>query len=317
MNAYVNYTNQNYSFAVIVIHKMKIKSLLLFGIVLLVAESIHAQVKIDTVPAFLADSIKTVYIYADTGTALNRTDKNGKKQGLWEKRYPDGHLRYRGHFIDDRPYGIFKNYYDNPDSLQSVRTFSEDGLSAYAHLFYTTGALEAEGKFINQKEDSIWKFYDDMQRLLRKDQYKNGKKEGKSLIFYATGNILEVKNFKNDLEEGPFQIYYSEGSIKQEGTYGHGMLQDTLYAYETDGKMAVKGNYLNDLHEGDWIYYYDGAPKDTLIYHKGKCLNCEKFMPNKKQEDSLKIHYQKLQQQLDHPSDNLDDESKQPGDGEE
>src|SRR5579863_171977 len=174
MNAYVTHTNQNYIFALILMHIMKLRNLLIFGMLLFLTGGIYAQVRTDTSHAFLADSINTVYIYADTGTALNRTDKEGRKQGLWEKRYSDGHLRYRGHFSDNKPYGVFKNYYDEGDSLESIRVYSFDEKSAYAHLFYTTGALYAEGKYINEQKDSIWKFYDAYQRLIQKDQYKNG-----------------------------------------------------------------------------------------------------------------------------------------------
>jgi antitoxin component YwqK of YwqJK toxin-antitoxin module len=292
---------------------MKVKGLLVFGILLLYAWNSSAQVlPHDSIPVFLADSLSSVYIYADTGTALNKIDAQGRRQGLWEKKYEDGNLRYRGHFWDNKPSGVFKNYYDEGDSLQSIRVYSNDGQSAYAHLFYTTGALWAEGKYVNEKRDSIWKFYDEVQRLVLKNQYKDGKREGKSVIFYKSGNTLEVKNWKNDMEEGPFQQYFDEGGLKEEGTYLHGKLVDTLYFYDMDGNINIKGKYENDLKEGNWIFYVNHEPKDTLIYHKGKCLNMAKFVPNKRQEDSLKMHYQQLQEKLDHPA-SLEDEYHMPG----
>ena len=49
-------------------------------------------------------------------------------------------------------------------------------------------------------------------QLLRKDQFKKGKKNGKSVTFYPyDGNTLEIKNWKNDTAEGPFQQFYDEG----------------------------------------------------------------------------------------------------------
>lgn len=316
MNAFVNYTNQKYNFAIIQARKMKIRGSLLFGTLLIAVGAVHAQVKTDTMPVFMADSINTVYIYADTGAALNQVDKEGRKQGLWEKRYPDGNLRYRGHFYNDNPVGVFKNYYDEGDSLEALRVYSDDGQSAYAHLFYTTGALYAEGKYVNEKKDSIWKFYDDLQQLILKSQYTNGKKEGKSVMFYPDGNVLEVKNYKNDSADGPFQQYYDNGGLMEEGNYVNGELQGTFSIYDMSGQLAVRGTYLNDMHEGNWIDYSDGVPKDTLIYHQGNCLNCYKYRLTQQKLDSLKIHYQQLQEELDHPSDNLDDEATPPG-GEE
>lgn len=300
------------------VHRMNTRNILIIIVFLMLAANISAQVKTDTVPVFLADSINTVYIYADTGAALNRIDNQGRKQGLWEKKYPDGHLRYKGHFRDDKSVGVFKNYYDEGDSLEAIRVYSEDGQSAYAHLFYSTGALYAEGKYLNQKQDSIWKFYDELQRLVRKEQYKNGEKDGKSVVFYPNdGHVFEVKNWKGDSVEGPFQQYYDEGGLMDEGKYVHSRLEDTFYIYNMDGSMAKRGTYLHDMHEGYWISYRDGEPKDTLIYHQGKCLNCDKYTPTKKQTDSLKLHYQYLQQKLDHPSDDLDEEARPPDDGQE
>lgn len=295
---------------------MKIIIASILGILLLASSAIRAQVKTDTLPNFLADSINAVFIYADTGSALNRIDKEGRKQGLWEKKYDDGHIRYKGHFMDDKPFGVFKNYYDEGDSLEALRIYATDGQTAYAHLFYPTGALQAEGKYIGEKKDSIWKFYDDLQRLIRKDQYKNGKQEGKSVVFYPDdGNVLEIKNWKNDSANGPFQQYYDGGGIMEEGTYVHGKLEDTLFIYFLNGKVARKGRYLNDMHEGMWVDYNDdGEPKDTLIYHRGKCLNCDKYTPTKHQEDSLRLHYQDIQEHLDHPSDNPENEAMPPDD---
>jgi antitoxin component YwqK of YwqJK toxin-antitoxin module len=294
--------------------KIKIWCLIISGILLLSRNDSYAQAKKDTNRIFWADSINAVFIYADTGTAYNKTDEQGRKQGLWEKKYPDGNLRYKGHFRDDKPSGIFKNYYDLGDSLQAVRVYSNDGESDYARLFYHSGALKAEGKYINEKKDSIWKFYDTLQRMIRKDQFKNGKEEGKSVIFYANdGNVLEIKNWNSGMEEGPFQQYFDEGGLKEEGTYVHGKLEDTLTVYAPDGRISIKGTYHNDLHEGKWIYYSNGAPTDTLIYRRGKCLNCYKYASSKEEEDSLKIHYQELQDELDHP-DKQGEELQAPGD---
>ncbi len=293
---------------------MNTRSVIIFSILVMMAGKLFAQtLPPDSLPLFKADSLNAVYVYADTGTALNKIGSDGKRQGLWEKRYDDGSIRYRGHFWDDKPRGVFKNYYDNGDSLEALRVFSDDGETAYAHLFYTTGALWAEGKYINQVKDSIWKFYNENQQLILKDQFKMGMLEGKQVVFYPSGNPLQVKNWHNNVAEGPYTQYFDEGGIKEEGTFVNNMLEDTLYEYNPDGRLTIKGRYLHDLKEGKWLYYANNTSKiDTLIYHKGKCLNIAKYTPTKHQTDSLKMHFQQLQQQLDHPG-SLEDEYKQPG----
>ena len=39
---------------------------------------------------------------------INRTDRDGKKQGHWIKKYPNGHVMYDGYFKNDKPIGEFK-----------------------------------------------------------------------------------------------------------------------------------------------------------------------------------------------------------------
>ena len=41
---------------------------------------------------------------------VNQTDKNGLKQGRWEKTYTNGAIRYQGQFRNDKPYGEFKYF---------------------------------------------------------------------------------------------------------------------------------------------------------------------------------------------------------------
>ncbi len=292
---------------------MKIKGITIAAILLIISGNLFAQgLPPDSIPVFKADSIKAVYVYADTGIALNKIDSKGMKEGLWVKRYDDGDIRYTGHFWDNHPYGVFKNYYDGGDSLESLRIFSDDGKTAYSHMFYTTGALMAEGKYVNEQKDSIWKYYSAAQQLIRKDNYKNGLLNGKSVVFYPSGHVLEVLTFENNLQEGPYVQYFDEGGIKEEGTYKNGMLQDTLTVYEPDGKIAAQCFYVDDLKEGNLVYYANGRPKDTLTFRHGRCTNMAKFSRTHKEEDALKQKYQKLQEQLEHPG-TLDDEYRQPG----
>ena len=42
---------------------------------------------------------------------INQKDANGKRQGLWQKLYPDSQqLRYQGSFVDDKEVGTFSFY---------------------------------------------------------------------------------------------------------------------------------------------------------------------------------------------------------------
>ena len=53
---------------------------------------------------------------------VNEVDANGLKQGVWEKTFDNGNLRYKGRFMNDNPHGIFMYYYDSGE-LQAEKEF--------------------------------------------------------------------------------------------------------------------------------------------------------------------------------------------------
>jgi len=282
---------------------MKAARIISFFIVFLMTGTAFSQVR-DSVPLVIADSLKEIFIYADTGKALNRVDAQGRKQGLWEKRYPNGKLRYRGHFLNDNPTGVFKYYWDN-DSIQNIAIYSNYGKWAYSQMFYINGGLLSTGKFVSQKRDSIWLFYDEGFKLYKKEQYALGKKEGKSLVFYSNGNLGDSKNWHNDLENGPWLAYYEDGKLRIEASYLNGKMEGEFRLY-SDGNdyPIVMGRYRNDNKDGRWIYRNTEKNKvDTLIYKNGDLLNADKYKFTQHKLDSMRIQSEPTQEKLDHPGD--------------
>ena len=115
--------------------------------------------------------------------SLNVTDKTGKKQGHWVKPYASGSTFYDGQFKDDVPYGQFKYYYES-GQLQTIVNFSDNGQTRRAKMYFMSGVLMAEGKYIGEKRDSLWKFYNDYGYYISNETYKSGKKEGMAYIYF-------------------------------------------------------------------------------------------------------------------------------------
>ncbi len=247
----------------------------------------------DTTFTIYLDTLRIVYIHADTGKALNRLDKLGHKQGLWEQKYANGNIRYKGHFKDDKPTGVFKYFYEDNDSLRILSIYSDNGHVAHVHEYYSSGIMASSGKYVDQKKDSVWKIYDDFQKLREKDQYVLGKKEGKSITFYTDGGVLESKTWHNDLENGKWQQYFDNGEIKLDGNYVNGKLEGLVSYYNAGGKLEISGTYKNDVKDGKWIYYDDnGNPKDSMTFRNGRPADMRKFIFTPAQLDSMKTKYQ-------------------------
>ena len=201
---------------------------------------------------------------------LNRTDSNGQKQGKWVKEYSNGAIRYEGAFKDDRPIGEFKYYYPN-GKIKAITRYGTDGRTAYAKTFQLNGRLLAEGKYIDRKRDSTWRFYSDTDSTLISEvnyklgvldgkkiiffpqngkpskiiEYKNGKKNGQLREFYTDGKPSRLETYRNDTLNGPFKIWFPEGQLQIEGSYKNGYQEGIWKTYDKNGKLLKQETFSN------------------------------------------------------------------------
>ncbi len=188
--------------------------------------------------------------------AQNVTDASGKKQGHWIKLDDDKKKLYEGNFVDNIPVGKFTYYYDIGIPW-SITIFSNNGKVAHTQMFDGGGLLTGEGKYVNEKKDSLWKFYSRDGKLLSIENYSNGE-------------IAEEKNWKNGVLEGVCKKYFESGQLKYQGAYVNNKVEGKAIFYHPSGKMSIEGVYKNDLKEGPWKYYKeDGTLERTDEYVNG------------------------------------------------
>lgn len=201
--------------------------------------------------------------------SLNHTDMNGHKQGRWKKNFENGKARYEGQFSNDKPVGEFRYYYDTGE-LNAIIRFSEIGDSSAAIYYHLNGKMMSQGKYIGQKKQGTWKYYDDREILSSEDNYISGKREGFAKVFYLDGKTAEEKYFVNDIEHGPAKKYFSEGKLQFEGIYVHGNLDGKTVDYYPSGNVKINCYYEDAVRDSIWIYYLDSGGVDTKVcYRKG------------------------------------------------
>ncbi|MEZ4721658.1 MAG: hypothetical protein R2813_07280 [Flavobacteriales bacterium] len=209
---------------------------------------------------------------------FNQTDAQGRKQGTWMKYYePDEkgkeQVRYEGQFKNDKPVGTFFYYYQTGEKSSEVSYIGEDGVQSDAKFFHVNGTVMGEGKYLNQKKDGVWKYYDDQTILSSVEPYKAGKLEGVVKVYFLNGKVAAEIPYVNGLKNGPFVEYFSDGSVRMQGTY-----QDNTYTGEyvqnfPTGKPMIKGQYTAAVKDGLWIYYADdGRVKAQQVFKKGKMI---------------------------------------------
>lgn len=220
--------------------------------------------------AFFGTSIRG---NAQPGVAPNKTDDQGRKQGLWQKFYPTDTMQYQATFVDGKPVGEFIRFYED-GSLQAIINYDKDGVER-AELFYPeTGEVMAKGNYLNQKRDSVWQFYSEMGVLTSTETYKNGVKSGMTTIYYTDGSVSEKIMFKNDEKNGEWLQFFDDGTPKLSANVVEGVKYvGDFVSYYPDGKKYQSGKYADGLKHGSWYTYNeDGSIEIIYVYRYGKVM---------------------------------------------
>ncbi|HKJ41417.1 MAG TPA: toxin-antitoxin system YwqK family antitoxin [Sunxiuqinia sp.] len=204
----------------------------------------------------------------------NQFDSQGRKQGLWEKRLPNGNLIYQGTFKNDKPVGEFKRYHAN-GIIKAKLIYTEGSDTIAAELFDSKGKLMAKGHYIGHTKDGHWKYYKQGQ-LISEENYDQGVKNGVSKTYYPTGELFEETHWKNNQKSGIYRAFFKTGKPYMECQMTDGKRNGTCKVYYENGQLELDGYYWMGLRDSNWIYTKDnGEYAYTLTYNKGSLQNPE------------------------------------------
>jgi len=201
---------------------------------------------------------------------LNQTDANGLRQGHWEKRQDNGRLLYEGSFKDGKPVGEWKRYHPG-GQLKAQIEYRGD--TAYTQLFDVWRKKLAEGDFVNERKEGLWKIYND-NRLVADETYTGGMKNGVAHRYYDTGEVMEETNWQNGEQNGDYQVFFKTGEPYLQCKMKDNQRNGTFLVYFENGRQEMTASYKNNLRDGEWNYYTrEGELRYTLYYNEGKILN--------------------------------------------
>ena len=204
------------------------------------------------------------------GQEINKTDSEGRKQGLWMKYYDDNDslLRYKGRFVDDLPVDTFIYLYPTGE-LQTTLFHRKDGY-AISNSYHKEGTLMATGRYYNQKKDSTWNYYNELGIRISLEFFIEGKKYNSWKVFYPDGKLAALKNWENDMENGPHMQYYRNETLFKELNFVNGSLEGPGVYYHENGQVSRKGEYYHDAKEGIWKEYdEEGNLVREIKYNRG------------------------------------------------
>ncbi len=204
------------------------------------------------------------------GDTINRKDAKGLKQGIWRKYYRTDTLCSESRFLNDKPVGISKTWYES-GMLKAVVQFGKNSLRGEGISYFESGKIMAKGIYQGQQKDSIWIYYHEKADTISAiEKYKSGIPEGTWKVFYEDGVLAHELNYKKGKKEGIVKQYNMDGTLIFEINYVNGVENGLSILYYTNGKLREKGLYKNGERDGKWIIYNEnGTTAEEMIYKMG------------------------------------------------
>jgi len=186
----------------------------------------------------------------------NKTDRKGRRQGIWRDYYANGQMRYEGKFKNDKCKGTFR-YYDEQGKLKATNEFDKSGEKALNKTYAPNGRVVATGYYQNQKKEGEWKYFDASSgQLLMVEDNKDGKVDGWSRLFNPNnGKLAEETQFVNGKPQGQCKKYSDTGVLIMEGQYRNGLLDGPAKTYYNSGALKEEGQYTKGEKTGLWKTY--------------------------------------------------------------
>ena len=203
---------------------------------------------------------------------VNQTDANGLRQGPWQKKQDNGRFIYEGNFKDGKPVGEWKRYHPG-GQIKALIEYKGD--TAFTQLFDVWHKKVAEGNYVNERKEGVWKIYNE-NLLVADESYVNGVKNGVAHRFYDTGEVLEESHWENGKESGDYQAFYKTGQPYIQSKMKDGLRNGLFLVFYENGRPEREAEYINGLRNGEWKFYdSDGKYRYSLFYDKGQILNPE------------------------------------------
>jgi antitoxin component YwqK of YwqJK toxin-antitoxin module len=221
----------------------------------------------------------SISLHSQKQDTVNQSDANGKKQGFWRKKDKNGKTIYEGQFKDNLPYGDFKYFYPE-GGIKAKTKVTKNGSRVFTTTYFRNGKKNAEGIFVNEKRDSTWRFFSEVdETLVSEEFYKAGKKEGKSINYYPGQGKAEMITWKDNVKEGPWETYYPEGNVKLKCAYKNDQKNGPIQVHYLTGKTMLTGQYLNGTPVGTWVYFKEkGGITKKETYERGMVVKVDSTM---------------------------------------
>ena len=140
--------------------------------------------------------------------------------------YNDQQVMSEGSVIDNKPHGVWKNYYLS-GHLQSIIRYEEGVVKGHCIFYYD----------------------DEMQTVKAEMDFEDDKMEGNYKEYYKNGKLKALIKVKEYLFDGDAEFYYERGSVKAKGQYSEGVMDGKWKYFNESGQEIAKKKFKDGIEK--------------------------------------------------------------------
>jgi antitoxin component YwqK of YwqJK toxin-antitoxin module len=178
----------------------------------------------------------------------------GKQEGEWVYRYPDGDPKAKGAYANDKQIGHWIYWYEN-GNVEWEGEFDESRLSGPSRFGYENGKNRAVGLFVAGLEEDLWTFWNQDGQIDCEGDFVGGEPALRWSYYHLDGT-LQAEGFRLHGEKaGPWQFYTPAGEMSERR---FPLPQGVQIVHETwDGVVPRREGFLVDgVQSGRWVSYH-------------------------------------------------------------
>lgn len=225
---------------------------------------------------------------------INRTDKTGKKQGVWKEFYKTGKIKLQKTYVNNKLNGLVIEYDKQGKPVKTAEYRGDSLISDSVDIkfdikeqqeFYENGNIKFIGSFLDSIPVGLHKFYSADGSVIKARYYtKSGilkssgtvdtlsRKQGSWLLYYPTGEIKAKGKYVRNMRTGKWTFYYKNQKIEQTGFYKRGYPINEWRWYYPSGKIWRIENLNKGTEDGSFVEFAETG--DTIL--KGEYIDGEK-----------------------------------------
>lgn len=198
-------------------------------------------------------------------------------------------IRHYNEDVKDLQFTEYDYLFDG-ENYKTVNTFFENGNEIRRDIFVKDkyGRIVKITKWKDRdKEYGLWEFYDEENRLIKTQRYRNGTRHGEWQDYEYINNerkIIKVETYKNDnlITTKNLQYEPTTGKRLKEENYKNGLPNGDWYYYDQNHNLIKKEEYKNGVPDGiwlDWAVLDDGRleTRKYIIYRNGEITQTKEY----------------------------------------